>query len=48
MEKIIHPFSGEKGYFTTEKEKILIDAIIQDFSVSHLVTHSSRNGVVNE
>ena len=46
MESILHPISGENGYFCSEKEKILIDAIIQDFSINQLVVHeSSRNHV---
>lgn len=51
MEKIFHPVSGETGYFATEQEKTLIDAIIQDFSINQLVvTESSRSarGGVNE
>ena len=44
MEKIIHPVSGENGYFASETEKILIDAIIQDFSVNQLVVNSSADG----
>lgn len=41
MEKFIHPVSGEKGYFCSEKEKTLIDAILVDFSVNQLVIQSS-------
>ena len=48
MERIIHPISGEKGYFATEKEKTLIDAILCDYSMNQLVTHSSVSGVGNE
>jgi len=48
MEKILHPVSGESGYFASESEKVLIDAIIQDFSVNQLVTHSSVSGVGHE
>lgn len=46
MERILHPISGEKGYFATEQEKTLIDAIIQDFSMNQLVvtSHSSVSG----
>ena len=32
MESIIHPVSGEKGFFATEQEKVLIDAILCDYS----------------
>ncbi len=49
MESIIHPISGQQGYFCTEKEKTLIDAIIQDFNVNQLViqesSRSARGGV---
>lgn len=46
MENIIHPISGEKGYFCSHKEKTLIDAIIQDFSMNQLVIQeSSRSNV---
>ena len=46
MKPILHPVSGEQGYFCTNKEKILIDAIIQDFSMNQLVVHeSSRSNV---
>ena len=49
MEKILHPVSGESGYFTTEQEKVLIDAIIQDFSMNQLVvTSADGRGVANE
>ena len=49
MEKILHPVSGESGYFTTEQEKVLIDAIIQDFSMNQLVvTSADGRGGVNE
>lgn len=44
MELINHPVSGEMGFFCTNKEKILIDAILIDFSVNQLVvTDSSRS-----
>ena len=43
MENIIHPVSGESGYFCTEREKVLIDAIISDYSMNHIV-HTSANG----
>ena len=32
MEFIRHPISGENGYFCSEREKVLIDAIIRDYS----------------
>lgn len=45
MDKIFHPVSGEKGYFATEQEKILIDAIIVDWnSKNQLVVNSSADG----
>ena len=30
MIRIIHPISGEQGYFCSESEKEIIDAIIRD------------------
>ena len=50
MDKIIHPISGEHGYFCTSREKNLIDAILVDFSINQLVVQSSpdRRGGVNE
>ena len=41
MEKIIHPISGENGYFASEEEKVLIDAILCDYSMNQLVLHES-------
>lgn len=49
MDLINHPISGEKGYFCSEKDKILIDAILSDFENKHLVTTSHfRSGVLDE
>ena len=51
MDKIFHPVSGESGYFCTEQEKVLIDAVLTDFTANQLVVHeSSRSarGVRNE
>ena len=47
MEKISHPVSGENGYFYSEMEKTLIDAILSDYRMNQLVTtsHSMRGGV---
>ena len=45
MEKIFNPVSGESGYFCTEKEKTLIDAVLHDYAFNQLVvTESSANG----
>lgn len=41
MDKILHPISGETGYFCSEKEKNLIVAIIKDFVISQLVVTSA-------
>lgn len=47
MDKVIHPVSGEHGYFCTETEKSLIDAVLKDFVVSQLVvTSTDSRGVV--
>ena len=43
MEFLLHPISGEKGYFATEKEKVLIDAIISDYSNQFILQSSSRS-----
>ena len=49
MERIFHPVSGESGYFTTEQEKVLIDAMISDYSMNQLVvTSANGRGVANE
>ena len=41
MERIYHPVSGEKGYFATEQEKVLIDAVLIDFKTNQLVVASA-------
>ena len=41
MQKIYNPVSGEEGYFCSEQEKVLIDAIITDYSMNQLVTQES-------
>ena len=43
MEKIYHPVSGQTGYFCTEKEKTLIDAVLTDYAINQLVV-TSANG----
>ena len=48
MERIFHPVSGESGYFTTEQEKVLIDAIIHDYNNQLVVTSADGRGGVNE
>ena len=47
MDTVYHPVSGEKGFFCSELEKTLIDAIISDYSMNHLVVTSAngRGGV---
>ena len=46
MDKILHPVSGENGYFCSEKEKTLIDAVLKDFIISQSVLQvSSRSSV---
>jgi hypothetical protein len=44
MDKIFHPVSGEHGYFCSEQEKMLIDAIIIDYSNQLVVQEVSANG----
>lgn len=41
MNKIFHPVSGESGYFCTESEKILIDAVLTDYYMNQLVVQES-------
>lgn len=44
MQSILHPISGENGYFISTKEKEIIDAILTDFKMNQLlVTQSSHN-----
>ena len=43
MERIYHPVSGQNGYFCTEKEKDLIDAVLTDFAINQLVVTTSAN-----
>ena len=47
MDTVYHPVSGEKGFFCSELEKTLIDAIISDYSMNQLVVTSAngRGGV---
>lgn len=42
MESIMHPISGENGYFCTIREKNLIDAILTDYSIKMVLQDSSR------
>ena len=44
IELISHPISGEDGYFCTEKEKVLIDAILFDYSNQFVLDDSSPEG----
>ena len=49
MESILHPISGEKGFFCTLPEKELIDVVLTDFKNKHLVVPSrSARGVADE
>lgn len=48
MDSIIHPISGENGYFCSEKEKNLIDAILKDFVINQLVVTSADGRGVGE
>lgn len=36
MERLIHPISGEQGYFTTVREKELIDIVMCMLLVSQI------------
>jgi hypothetical protein len=48
MDRIYHPVSGEEGYFCTSQEKILIDAILNDYSMNQLVTSANGRGEFDE
>ena len=41
MESIIHPISGEVGYFLSESEKDIVDVVLTDFKNRHLVVTSA-------
>ena len=34
MDKILHPTTGEKGFFCTELEKEVIDVVFEEFKTS--------------
>ena len=45
MERITHPVTGEQGFFCSNGDKLLIDAILNDFSQSVLrLPHSEVRG----
>lgn len=49
MENILHPISGENGFFCTPQEKELIDVALSDFKSRHLVvTSHDVRGVSDE
>ena len=49
MDKIIHPISGETGYFASEKEKLVIDTILKDYVLNQFVlTSANGRGGVDE
>ena len=43
MESIFHPVSGETGFFITEQEKNVIDAIVSDFNNQRLLYDASHD-----
>lgn len=43
MEKIFNPVNGENGYFISEQEYVVINAILQEYSMNHIV-HSPNTG----
>lgn len=46
MERILHPCSGESGFFVTDKEKTLIDIVFNSFNQAILqIPHSVGDGV---
>lgn len=44
METVIHPVTGEKGYFVSVTEKRVIDVVVDDY----LNQNSSLTGVGDE
>lgn len=44
METLIHPISGEQGYFCTTKEKDLVDVALKLLD-AHLIVHNSSHSV---
>ena len=49
MQSILHPVSGENGFFITPQEKDFIDVVLSDFKNRHLVvTSPSVRGVLDE
>ena len=48
MDKILHPVSGEKGYFCTELEKEVIDVALEEFRATlYGNSPSSQSGELN-
>lgn len=41
MDSIIHPISGEQGYFLSQSEKDIVDVVLTDFKNRHLVVTSA-------
>lgn len=49
MESILHPISGEIGFFCTPQEKEMLDVVLADFKNRHLVvTSCNARGVADE
>ena len=48
MDKILHPTTGEKGFFCTELEKEVIDVVFEEFKASlYGSLRSSESGELN-
>ena len=45
MERILHPCSGESGFFVTDKEKTLIDVIFKINQSVLQLPHSVGDGL---
>ena len=45
MQTIINPQTGEKGFFCTYRQKVLIDAIVSDFNNQHILQSTSHDSV---
>ena len=48
MEKILHPISGETGFFCSIPEKEFIDVVLADFRNKHLVVQESSRSARGE
>lgn len=48
MDRIIHPVSGETGFFASEREKLIIDVALKQMLVNSIVTSAVGRGEGSE